>query len=116
MITKSQILEEIEMLQSQYPPEFQGTKDYKKAEKRAKLLRTCATYLEFSPTHDVLKRELESVENKIKSAENGYNTWYKNTTIEERGKNPKQTYRNEMGMRTLELQRRSLIFLLSEQN
>jgi len=113
MKTINDINTEISELQDRNPAKFKDTKEYKKAEKQAQLLRTCATYLQLNPTRDAMVKDLELVEKKIKAAEDGYSVWLTHTTFEEKGKNPKQTYRAYMGIRNLELQRRSLQFLLS---
>lgn len=114
MKTISEINHEVSELLAKHDPKDKDTREYKKASRRAKLLRTCAAYLEFNPSTEVIKRHLELVEKKIKQANDGYEIWYKCTIPDDRGKNPKQTYRNEMDLKTLELQQRSLNYLLSE--
>jgi protein subunit release factor A len=83
----------------------------KQLKKKNTLLKQLVLYLKTNPREEFIKQELSSVKQKIDSIENKFGEWYEGK--EGKHKNPRSTFKTQMGIPILKEQEKTLKYLLS---
>ena len=85
----------------------------KRLGKRVTFLTKVQYYLETNPRIETMERMKEEVRVKLKQIDEGFLAWKEVTQPSDRGKNPINKYRTEMGYKALKEQGLTIKYLLS---
>ena len=113
MKTLEKVQSEISALQKEADTPNLPKKDYKKIEKKVKLLYQCQLYLETNPTAEFLEKQKEDLKKKLKAIDAGFLQWSSNNPQEANSvKNPKSKYNSIMGTKNFKAQLLTLQYLI----
>lgn len=113
MKTIKQLQKEIIELERWNDPKQKDTAVYKKAGKRADVLRQYISYLQAGAQEKPLKKDLEVLRKRLDIIEKGYGKWLSFNKEYDQLKNPETKYNSIMGTRKIKRQIEALEYLLN---
>jgi hypothetical protein len=96
-----------------YGSNYSGTKEGKRAGKELKKLTLYKYFLETNPSESDLKNTLDKIERLKDSTLSQFNGWIQGNPEKSNLKNPRSAFKNEMGIKKMEEQIKSIKFLLA---